>query len=72
MLMISRSLRMRVKLACTWVLRLVRMANWCVVVLLLLASVGAWADNVIELDSATFDEGIADLEIVLVEFYAPW
>lgn len=42
-------------------------------VLLLLTSVGAWADSdVIELDSATFDEGIADLEIVLVEFYAPW
>ena len=57
----------------TWALLLVRMASWCVVMVLLLGSVGAWADSdVIELDSATFDEGIADLEIVLVEFYAPW
>lgn len=28
--------------------------------------------DVIELGGDTFDDGIADLDIILVEFYAPW
>ena len=41
---------------------------------LVLLSRVAWAEDsdVIELDEDTFDDGIADLDIILVEFYAPW
>ena len=43
-------------------------------VLLLLLAVSACviAEDVIELDADTFQDGIADEDIVLVEFYAPW
>ena len=43
-------------------------------VLILTASERAWAQDgpVIELDAANFDDGVADEEIMLVEFYAPW
>ena len=45
---------------------------WCLLLAVLLGF--GWAQNsdVIELDGANFDESIGDLDIVLVEFYAPW
>ena len=44
-----------------------------VVVLLLVATaVADDASDVIELDADSFDEGIADEDMILVEFYAPW
>ena len=30
------------------------------------------ASDVIDLDASSFDSGIADKDIMLVEFYAPW
>ena len=48
---------------------------WSLVLALLLATSSparAEDSDVLELDSANFDDGIADLDIVLVEFYAPW
>jgi len=45
-------------------------------VLLLLVAVLAFAlaeeSDVLELDAKTFDDGIEDKDIILVEFYAPW
>lgn len=40
--------------------------------LLLSGATSAEGSDVIELDGESFDEGIADLDMVLVEFYAPW
>ena len=40
--------------------------------LVFLSSTRAEESDVIELDEDNFDDGIADLDIVLVEFYAPW
>ena len=48
---------------------------WSVLLVLLLAvadKARAQDSDVIELDSANFDDEIADRDIVLVEFYAPW
>lgn len=38
----------------------------------LLAMAVAGESDVIELDEKSFDEGIEDEDIILVEFYAPW
>ena len=39
---------------------------------LFVAAAYAQDGDVIELDAANFDDEIADMEVVLVEFYAPW
>lgn len=39
---------------------------------LLIVGIGAEDSDVIELEESNFDEGIAELDIILVEFYAPW
>lgn len=44
----------------------------CLLVVLLIAGIQADDSDVIELDESNFNDGIADLDIVLVEFYAPW
>ena len=48
----------------------------CVLTAALLLAGSYWASaqdsDVIELDSANFDDIVADLDVVLVEFYAPW
>ena len=47
---------------------------WCAVLCLLAsgAHVRAEESDVLELDADTFQDRIADKDIVLVEFYAPW
>lgn len=44
----------------------------CLLVALLIVGIGAEDSDVIELEESSFDEGIAELDIILVEFYAPW
>lgn len=51
---------------------MVRSAWWLLAVLAFLSGTRAEDSDVIELGEDTFDDGIADLDIVLVEFYAPW
>lgn len=53
-------------------MRMARSVWWSLVVLLITSSARAEDSDVIELDEANFDDGIADLDIVLIEFYAPW
>ena len=46
---------------------------WLLAVLVLVSGTRAEEESdVIELDEGSFDDGIADLDIILVEFYAPW
>lgn len=47
-----------------------RSVFWC----LLVFSAGVWGEDsdVMELDGVNFKDSIADLDTVLVEFYAPW
>lgn len=44
----------------------------CLLVALLIAGISAQESDVIDLDETNFQDSIADMDIILVEFYAPW
>lgn len=48
------------------------MSRWLLVALLAVVVAADDSSDVIELDSESFQDGIADKDIILVEFYAPW
>ena len=48
------------------------MYRWLLLALLAVSSVTAEDSDVIDLDSESFSDGIANKDIMLVEFYAPW
>ena len=47
------------------------MSRW-LALLMLVAVVAAEDSDVMELDEDSFKDGVADKDIILVEFYAPW
>ena len=48
------------------------MSRWLLLVLVAAVVAAEEDSDVLELGSESFQDGIADKDIILVEFYAPW
>lgn len=48
------------------------MSRWLLLVLLAVVVAAEENSDVLEFDSESFSDGVADKDIILVEFYAPW
>ena len=51
---------------------MVGMSRWLLLALLAVVATAEENSDVLEFDSDSFQDGIADKDIILVEFYAPW
>ena len=51
---------------------MVAMSRWLLLALLAVVATAEENSDVLEFDSDSFQGGIADKDIILVEFYAPW
>lgn len=51
---------------------MVVMSRWLLLALLAVVATADENSDVLEFDSDSFQDGIADKDIILVEFYAPW